>query len=88
MSFVGPRPERAVFIEELRQHISYYDERHSVRPGLTGWAQVQYPYGASVEDAFRKLEYDLFYVKNMSVALDCLVLVKTVAIVLTGKGGR
>jgi len=88
MSFVGPRPERAVFIEELRKHISYYDERHSVRPGLTGWAQVQYPYGASVEDAFRKLEYDLFYVKNMSVALDCLVLVKTVAIVLTGKGGR
>ena len=88
MSFIGPRPERPVFVEELCKHISYYDERHSVRPGLSGWAQVQYPYGASIEDSFRKLEYDLFYVKNMSVLFDCLIVVKTVAIVLTGQGGR
>jgi len=88
MSFVGPRPERAVFIAELRKHIPYYDERHSVRPGLTGWAQVQYPYGASVEDAYRKLEYDLFYLKNMSTFFDCAILFQTVRTVLTGKYGR
>src|SRR5205823_1582792 len=69
MSFVGPRPERPVFVESLRQAIPYYDERHSVRPGITGWAQVQYGYGASLEDAYRKLEYDLFYLKNMSILL-------------------
>jgi sugar transferase (PEP-CTERM system associated) len=88
MSFVGPRPERPVFVEQLRKEISYYDERHTVRPGLTGWAQVQYQYGASVEDAARKLEYDLFYLKNMSVLFDCAIIFKTVGIVLTGHGGR
>lgn len=88
MSFVGPRPERPVFVEQLRKEISYYDERHSVRPGLTGWAQVQYPYGATVEDAYRKLEYDLFYLKNMSVFFDCVVVLKTIRIVFTGHGGR
>jgi sugar transferase (PEP-CTERM system associated) len=88
MSFVGPRPERPVFVETLRQEISYYDERHSVRPGITGWAQVQYRYGACVEDAFRKLEYDLFYLKNMSVLFDCAIVLRTVRIVLTGFGGR
>jgi lipopolysaccharide/colanic/teichoic acid biosynthesis glycosyltransferase len=72
----------------LRKEISYYDERHTVRPGLTGWAQVQYQYGASVEDAARKLEYDLFYLKNMSVLFDCAIIFKTVGIVLTGHGGR
>jgi sugar transferase (PEP-CTERM system associated) len=88
MSFVGPRPERPVFVEQLRQKISYYDERHSVRPGLTGWAQVQYHYGASFEDTARKLEYDLFYLKNMSVLFDCAIILKTIRIVLTGFGGR
>lgn len=88
MSFIGPRPERPVFVEKLRQQISYYDERHSVRPGLSGWAQVQCGYGASVEDAIRKLEYDLFYLKNMSVLFDFAIMVKTVRIVLTGNGGR
>lgn len=88
MSFVGPRPERPVFVDQLRTQISYYDERHSVRPGLTGWAQVQYPYGASVEDAFRKLEYDLFYLKNMSVIFDALILFQTVRTVLTGRGAQ
>jgi exopolysaccharide biosynthesis polyprenyl glycosylphosphotransferase len=88
MSFVGPRPERPVFVEQLRQKISYYDERHSVRPGLTGWAQVQYRYGASVEDTARKLEYDLFYLKNMSILFDCAIILKTIRIVLTGFGGR
>lgn len=88
MSFVGPRPERPVFVEELRWKISYYDERHSVRPGLTGWAQVSYAYGASVEDAFRKLEYDLFYLKNLSILFDCSIILRTFRIVLMGKGGR
>jgi sugar transferase (PEP-CTERM system associated) len=88
MSFVGPRPERPVFVVELRKEIPYYDERHSVRPGLTGWAQVQYPYGASVEDAYRKLEYDLFYLKNMSVFFDCAIIFQTVRTVLMGKLGR
>jgi lipopolysaccharide/colanic/teichoic acid biosynthesis glycosyltransferase len=88
MSFVGPRPERPVFVEMLRKQISFYDERHSVRPGITGWAQVQYRYGASVEDAFRKLEYDLFYLKNMSVLFDFAIVLKTIRIVLTGFGGR
>jgi sugar transferase (PEP-CTERM system associated) len=88
MSFVGPRPERPVFVAQLRQAISYYDERNSVRPGITGWAQVQYRYGSSVYDAARKLEYDLFYLKNMSLLFDLLIVLKTVRIVLTGSGGR
>ena len=88
MSFVGPRPERPVFVEQLRKEIPYYDERHSVRPGLTGWAQVQYQYGASVEDAYRKLEYDLFYLKNMSLLFDCAIIFQTVRIVFAGTGGR
>ena len=88
MSFVGPRPERPAFVELLRQKIPFYDERHSARPGITGWAQVRYDYAASVEGAVRKLEYDLFYLKNMSVLLDCLIVFETVRIVLEGKGGR
>jgi sugar transferase (PEP-CTERM system associated) len=88
MSFVGPRPERPVFVKELRKQISYYDERHTVRPGVTGWAQVQYEYGSSVEDAARKMEYDLFYLKNMSVAFDLAIIFDTVRIVLTGQGGK
>jgi lipopolysaccharide/colanic/teichoic acid biosynthesis glycosyltransferase len=88
MSFVGPRPERPVFVEQLRDQISYYDERHSVRPGLTGWAQVQYPYGATVEDAARKLEYDLFYLKNMSVFFDFVIILQTIRTVFIGQGAR
>ena len=88
MSLVGPRPERPEFVNELRKHISYYDERHSVRPGLTGWAQVQYQYGSTVEDAARKLEYDLFYLKNMSIFFDTAVLFDTIRIVITGHGSR
>jgi sugar transferase (PEP-CTERM system associated) len=88
MSFVGPRPERPEFVEELRKQIPYYDERHSVRPGVTGWAQVQYSYGSSVEDAIRKLEYDLFYLKNMSPLFDCAIILDTIGIVLTGRGGQ
>ena len=88
MSFVGPRPERPCFVELLRKRIPYYDERHSVRPGITGWAQVQYSYGASVEDAFTKLEYDLFYLKNTSLSFDLAIILKTVKIVISGHGGR
>jgi sugar transferase (PEP-CTERM system associated) len=88
MSFVGPRPERPVFVEQLRNQISYYDERHSVRPGVTGWAQTQYQYGATIEDAYRKLEYDLFYLKNMTIFFDFAIILQTVRIVLSGRGGR
>ena len=88
MSFVGPRPERPCFVQELRKHIPYYDERHSVRPGLTGWAQVQYRYGASVEDAYNKLEYDLFYLKNMSLSFDLAIMFQTIRIVIFGDGAR
>ena len=88
MSLVGPRPERPVFVERLKEVIPYYDIRHDVRPGVTGWAQVCYPYGASEEDALRKLEYDLYYMKHMSFPLDCLVIFKTVKTVLFVKGGR
>ena len=88
MSFVGPRPERPYFVEELRKTIPYYDERHSVRPGITGWAQVQYPYGSTIEDAFNKLEYDLFYLKNMSLMFDLAIIFRTVQIVIGGRGGR
>jgi sugar transferase (PEP-CTERM system associated) len=88
MSFVGPRPERPIFVNELRQRIPYYDERHSVRPGLTGWAQVSYSYGACVEDAYRKLEYDLFYLKNLSILFDCSIILRTCRIVLMRQGSR
>lgn len=88
MSLVGPRPERPEFVAELRKHIAYYDERHSVAPGVTGWAQVQYRYGSTVEDAVRKLEYDLFYLKNMSIFFDCSIIIDTVRIMFTGKGSQ
>ncbi|MCC2677658.1 MAG: polyprenyl glycosylphosphotransferase [Pseudobdellovibrio sp.] len=86
MSFIGPRPERPEFNVSLAEQIPFYDLRHSVRPGLTGWAQVRYPYGASVEDAKEKLQYDLYYIKNYSLLLDLEILVKTVQVVLFGKG--
>ena len=86
MSFIGPRPERPEFNLDLEKQIPFYNLRNAVRPGLTGWAQIMYPYGASVEDAQRKLEYDLYYIKNYSIILDILILLKTVKIVLFGKG--
>jgi len=88
MSFVGPRPERPEFVEKLEQVIPYYHERHSVKPGITGWAQLCYPYGASEKDAFEKLQYDLYYVKNRSLLFDLAILVQTVEVVLWGKGAR
>ncbi|MBL8651436.1 MAG: TIGR03013 family PEP-CTERM/XrtA system glycosyltransferase [Sphingopyxis sp.] len=88
MSFVGPRPERPSFVEELTEELPFYAERHMVKPGLTGWAQINYPYGASVEDARVKLEYDLYYAKNYSPFLDLLILLQTVRVVLWPEGAR
>lgn len=88
MSFVGPRPERLAFVERLKETIPYYSTRHFVKPGVTGWAQVRYPYGASEEDALEKLRYDLFYIKNYSVFLDFKIILETVRVVLSGFGGR
>jgi len=88
MSFVGPRPERPYFVNELAAQIPYYHARHSVKPGITGWAQVKFPYGASVEDAMNKLQYDLYYVKNHSLFLDLMVLLQTTQVVVLGKGVR
>jgi sugar transferase (PEP-CTERM system associated) len=88
MSFVGPRPERPEFVSDLTREIPFYGQRHTVRPGLTGWAQVRYTYGASVEDAMQKLQYDLFYIKNRSLALDLFILAKTVKTVLTARGAH
>lgn len=88
MSFVGPRPERPEFVFELNEKIPLYDTRHYVKPGLMGWAQLKYPYGASVEDAKGKLEYDLYYSKNHSLLMDILIMIQTVEVVLLGKGVR
>ena len=88
MSLVGPRPERPQFVAELAAKIRYYNLRHCVKPGLTGWAQLRYPYGASEEDAAEKLKYDLFYVKNHNLLFDLLILIQTVEVVLFGRGAR
>jgi len=88
MSFVGPRPERPVFVDNLKQKIPYYDVRHRVKPGITGWAQINYPYGASDEDAKAKLAYDLYYVKNSNLFLDAVVLFQTARVVLWQEGAR
>jgi sugar transferase (PEP-CTERM system associated) len=88
MSFVGPRPERPMFVEQLSQNIPFYSERHRVKPGVTGWAQICYPYGASEEDAQQKLQYDLYYVKNYSLFLDLLILLQTAEVILWGRGAR
>ena len=88
MSFIGPRPERPSFVEELAGEIPHYAERHRVRPGITGWAQVNYQYGASVEDARQKLGFDLYYIKNYSLALDFLILLRTIQAVLWPVGVR
>ncbi|MGD9600859.1 MAG: TIGR03013 family XrtA/PEP-CTERM system glycosyltransferase [Gammaproteobacteria bacterium] len=88
MSFVGPRPERPEFVAELAQAIPYYDLRHHMKPGITGWAQVSYPYGSSIKDSREKLQYDLYYLKNYSVFLDVNILLQTVQVILWGKGAR
>lgn len=88
MSFVGPRPERPQFVEDLEQKLPYYAERHMVKPGITGWAQINYPYGASIEDSRQKLEYDLYYAKNYSPFLDVLILLQTLRVVLFPEGAR
>ena len=88
MSFVGPRPERPMFVEKLSAQIPFYSERHRVKPGITGWAQISYSYGASEEDAVQKLQYDLYYVKNYSLFLDLLILLQTAEVVLWGRGAR
>ncbi len=88
MSFVGPRPERPQFVDDLAQQIPYFRERHRVKPGITGWAQISYPYGASIEDSEEKLKYDLYYIKNHSLFFDLFILVRTVEIILLGSGVR
>jgi len=88
MSFVGPRPERPHFVENLQNEIPFYDKRHAVKPGITGWAQIKYPYGASRMDASEKLKYDLYYIKNMSLFLDLEILFQTLKIALFGRGAR
>jgi sugar transferase (PEP-CTERM system associated) len=88
LSFVGPRPERSYFVEKLRKEIPFYDQRFSVKPGITGWAQIKYQYGASKEDALEKLKYDLYYIKNMSFLFDLLIIFETIKVVLFGKGAR
>ncbi len=88
MNFVGPRPERAHFIAQLAQEIPFYEQRHLIAPGLTGWAQIKYPYGASIEDAKQKLAYDLYYIKNQSITLDATIMFETIKTILLGRGGR
>jgi sugar transferase (PEP-CTERM system associated) len=86
MDFVGPRPERPHFVSQLAIEIPYYEQRHLIAPGLTGWAQIKYPYGASIEDARQKLQYDLYYLKNQSLMLDAIILFETIKIILFGRG--
>jgi lipopolysaccharide/colanic/teichoic acid biosynthesis glycosyltransferase len=88
MSFVGPRPERPHFVKQLADEIPYYEQRHLSAPGLTGWAQIKYPYGASIEDARQKLQYDLFYIKNQGLLLDAVIMFETIKIILFGRGAQ
>jgi sugar transferase (PEP-CTERM system associated) len=88
MSFVGPRPERPFFVEQLAAAIPFYTERHSVKPGVTGWAQVKYRYGSSIEDAMEKLRYDLYYIKHLSILFDLTIFIDTVKVILSGKGAQ
>ncbi len=88
MSLVGPRPERPYFCDQLEKEIPFYNLRHSIRPGLTGWAQVRFRYGASLDDAKGKLEFDLFYLKNMSLLVDCAILFETAKVVILGRGAQ
>jgi lipopolysaccharide/colanic/teichoic acid biosynthesis glycosyltransferase len=86
MSLVGPRPERPEFVGDLSRRFSFYGQRHVVKPGLTGWAQVRYPYGSTVEDALQKLQYDIFYIKHRSITFDLLIMLKTLKIVIMQRG--
>jgi sugar transferase (PEP-CTERM system associated) len=88
MSIVGPRPERPEFVGQLTEEIPFYGQRHVLKPGLTGWAQVRYTYGASVEDTIQKLQYDLYYIKNLSLALDLVIVLETLKIVILRRGAR
>lgn len=88
MNFVGPRPERPHFVSQLAEEIPYYEQRHLIAPGLTGWAQINYPYGASIEDARQKLQYDLFYIKNHGLVFDAIILFETIKIILFGRGAQ
>ena len=88
MSFVGPRPERPHFVAQLAEEIPFYEQRHLIAPGLTGWAQIKYPYGASIEDARQKLQYDLFYIKNQGLLLDAIIMFETIKIILFGRGAQ
>ena len=88
MSLMGPRPEQPYFCELLAKEIPFYHQRHSILPGLTGWAQVRYMYGASIEESKRKLEFDLFYVKNLSIWLDLAIAFETLKVVLVGQGSK
>jgi lipopolysaccharide/colanic/teichoic acid biosynthesis glycosyltransferase len=88
MSLIGPRPERPSFVETLTQQIPFYGQRHVVKPGVTGWAQVRYSYGASVEDAIEKMQYDLYYVKHMSLTFDLLIALETIKTVLLRRGAK
>jgi sugar transferase (PEP-CTERM system associated) len=88
MSFVGPRPERAFFVDQLKEKIRYYDLRHSVKPGITGWAQISYPYGDNEQDAIEKLQYDLYYIKHMSPFFDLQIIFESLKVILLGKGAR
>ena len=88
MSFVGPRPERPHFVDQLRKIIPYYDERHSVKPGITGWAQIKFHYGSTIEDAEEKLQFDLYYIKHMSWIFDVGIILDTLKVAFGGKGAR
>jgi len=88
MAFVGPRPERPEFVQWLSKEIPFYDLRHMIRPGITGWAQVRYRYGASLEETKRKLEYDLYYVKHQSIGLDLLIMFETIKTIILRRGAQ
>lgn len=88
MSFVGPRPERPHFVNQLTKELPFYILRHTVKPGLTGWAQVSHAYGASVDDAREKLRYDLYYIKNVSLLFDLTIMMRTIGVIMFGKGAR
>jgi lipopolysaccharide/colanic/teichoic acid biosynthesis glycosyltransferase len=86
MKFIGPRPERKVFVDKLNERVPFYNARHLIRPGITGWAQVKYKYGENLDDSITKLEYDLYYIKNRSITLDIRILFKTVTTILFSRG--
>jgi exopolysaccharide biosynthesis polyprenyl glycosylphosphotransferase len=88
MSFIGPRPERPIFVDKFAKEIPYYPQRHVVKPGISGWAQIRYPYGASKEDALKKLKYDLYYIRHFSIFFDISIILETGKVVLLGKGSR